>query len=90
MLENRVGKSCARECKNMDFSHLKWFFEDEAEEAEQTFLARDTRPDAHAWLSTCENNLLRRPFIATRKNLMAQYKSIESEVSFDAPRLRQR
>jgi type 2 lantibiotic biosynthesis protein LanM len=68
----------------MELAHLKWFFEDETEEARQAFVARAARPDAHEWFAACENNLLRRLFITTHKILMAQYKLIESQVSFDA------
>lgn len=67
----------------MELQHLAWFFEDDVHACEQAFLTRVARPDADDWLSASRINLLNRLYLVTHKVLIAQYKLIESQVSFE-------
>ncbi len=67
----------------MELKHLAWFFEDQAEACQRAFLSRAAGSDTHHWLAACRVNLLNRLYLVTHKVLIAQYKLIESQVSFD-------
>lgn len=69
--------------QRMDLKQLAWFFEDQTEACEHAFLARVAGPDAQGWLAACRINLLSRLYLVTHKVLIAQYKLIEADVSFD-------
>lgn len=66
----------------MDLKKLSWFFEDQVRDAHAEYLAR-IPAHGNSFLDALGDSLPRRLFEQTHRMLVAQYKLIEADISFD-------